>query len=227
MTPLGRVARAAVRLLDRLPAGSGAPKLYWRYRHLVEGSEWISGYFDSQNDPRRQALAAHVVDVPHGRSCLEVGCNSGANLGVLAGMRPDWELLGIDINKKAIDVGRRLFSQAGVTNITLRQGTAEDLTWLATDAVDVAFSDAALMYVAPHKLDRALDEMARVATKRLILNEFLTQEHRRSALGGYWAHDYVEWAQRHGLAFEVIESPRASVGGNWSLFGHLMRIHLT
>lgn len=225
MNLLARAVRASVRVLDRLPPGSAAPKLYWRYRHLVEGKDWIRGYFESRHDPRRAALIEHVLPIPGASRCLEVGCNAGANLAVLATKRPDWEVVGVDINRQAIDMGRRMFAALQIDNVRLEHADAEHLSWLESDAVDVTFTDAALMYVPPTKLHRVLDELARITSLRLLLNEFLV-DGRSARLGGYWAHDYATWARQQGYSVRIHSSPRAGAGGFWNEYGQLVEVSL-
>jgi protein-L-isoaspartate O-methyltransferase len=82
--------------------------------------------------PDRQAAVAsflgmHPPDVAQCR-VLEVGCNDGANLIPMAMSLPSAQFVGCDLSARALDTGRRMIAELGMSNITLVE---EDLSALS------------------------------------------------------------------------------------------------
>jgi SAM-dependent methyltransferase len=74
---------------------------------------------------------------------LEIGCGDGLNLATLAAAYPDSRFVGIDLSKRAIDAGRALVAEAGLSNVELIQ--ADLLRWPPRQAPKVSFD-----YVVAH-----------------------------------------------------------------------------
>jgi SAM-dependent methyltransferase len=85
----------------------------------------------SQTHVRRLAAMARLfgVNAPDVRTCrvLEIGCGEGANLIGMAVDLPDSQFVGIDISQSAIDRAVEVATEAGLENITFRQGDVMEL----------------------------------------------------------------------------------------------------
>jgi SAM-dependent methyltransferase len=85
----------------------------------------------SQTHCRRLAAMARLfgVNAPDVRTCrvLEIGCGEGSNLIGMAVDLPESQFVGIDISQPAIDRAIELAANAGVENITFRQGDVMEL----------------------------------------------------------------------------------------------------
>lgn len=77
-------------------------------QHLGEDDEWVMSYWDSQNHSHRPLLLEKIASYSPD-SVLEIGCNCGPNLYLIARRFPDIEIRGVDINPRAIEKGKELF----------------------------------------------------------------------------------------------------------------------
>ena len=149
---------------------------------------------------------------------LEVGCNTGANLYLLAKTNPEAALYGIDINGHAVTRGQQWFRRSGMHQVRLSVSAVDSLSDFATQSVDVVLSDAVLTHVGPDKLPRALAEMRRVARRGLVLNEYAAREPPPDNYdGGRFVYNY--WALFPGC---VVEGERSDFqASGWDSYGWL------
>lgn len=195
--------------LKELLVGTKAREKEWAARHLHEGNdwndtrhvgeddEWVMGYWDSQRHSHRSLLLEKISSCSPNR-VLEVGCNCGPNLYLIARKFPDMEIRGIDINPRAVEKGRELFASEGISNVTLSVGKADELGQFQEGSFDVVFTDAVLIYIGRDKIKKVVQEMLRVSRHALILVErhfFGTRGNEADILGVYrygcWERDYV------------------------------------
>ena len=83
---------------------------------------------------------------------MEVGCSAGVNIYVISQAFPGVKLYGIDINKRAIEEGKKQFERMGMSNVFLYTGKADKLKRFDDKSKDVVFTDAILMYIGPEKI---------------------------------------------------------------------------
>lgn len=196
------------RYLKYLAIGSRVSENEWATRHLREAGrshddwgkgcdDWIEGYWNSQSHPHRSFLVDAISKFDPS-SILEIGCNCGPNLYLLAKRFPDAKIVGVDINPEAIRRGEEWLKQEGISNVTLLVGRSDDLGRFQDKSFDVVFTDAVLIYVGPDKIRRAISEMLRVASKALVLIEwynFDSNKIDKDGLGvyhkGLWKRDYT------------------------------------
>ena len=196
------------RYLKYLLSGTEAMEREWATRHLREvererddwgkvSDDWIEGYRDSLEHPHRSFLIENISKF-NPSSILEIGCNCGPNLYLLAKKFPDAEIRGIDINPIAVQKGNEWFAEEGISNVKLSVGKADELGQFQDKSFDVVFTDAVLIYMGPDKIKEVMKEMVRIARHALILVEWHSFEPNHNdpyGLGVYhygnWKRDYV------------------------------------
>lgn len=196
--------------LRELFVGTEARERMWATRHLHKGSdwndtqhlsepdEWVMGYWSSREHTHRQFLIEEISASPGISSILEIGCNCGPNLHLLAKKFPAADIVGIDINSRAVQKGSELFASAGISNVKLYVGKADELEQFSDGSFDVVFTDALLIYIGRDKIKKVIQNMVRIANRALVLMEwhcFKPQRKDMEGLGiyhhGSWKRDYV------------------------------------
>ena len=221
------------RLLETHVVGSAAQEWLWRTRHLYKGTQWARSYCETIHHPHRPLLVAAIAEFAPLAAILEVGCNAGPNLYLLAQSLPAARLYGLDINPRAIEIGRRWLREAGVHNVELAVGKADDLGRFGDRSMDVVFTDALLMYLGPDKIGGVLDEMLRVIRKGLVCVEW----HRpatRGARGSYyydahWVHSFDALLRQRvpQAAIHINGLPDEAFGdAGWGQFGAIVTVRL-
>lgn len=160
-------------------------------------NEDIRGYWDLRTDKIRNDYLLNIIAKHSPTSMLEVGCNCGNKLYGLALSYPRAQLTGIDINERAIKLGSIWLNDAGIDNVDLIAGRAEDLTRFNDRSFDVVFSWAALIYPRPSEIRGILLNMSRIAKKAIVLLEVQSSNpmNKLNSAGvyfsGHWKRDYV------------------------------------
>ncbi|MBU4468622.1 MAG: class I SAM-dependent methyltransferase [Candidatus Omnitrophica bacterium] len=126
---------------------------------------------------------------------LEVGCGRGVNLSLLAKRYPFANLRGVDINTVFIAEGNYFLKENGITTCTLLAGKADELAF-SDKSIDVVFTNAVLIYIAPDKIKEVLTAMFRIAKKAVILLEQHIDSPRAIYNRGNWQRDYVSLIQQ-------------------------------
>ena len=185
------------RRLKEYLLGTKVREKEWATKHIREGNDWIKFYWSFKNHSHRPFLIEKTSKFfPH--SILEIGCNCGPNLCLLAEKFPDAKIMGIDINPMAVQKGNEWLAQEGISNVKLLVGKADELGQFQDKSFDVVFTDAVLIYIGPDKIKDVIREMIRITRQALILVEwhsFESQNKDPYELGvyyyGYWKRDYV------------------------------------
>ena len=177
-----------------------AQEEYWAKRHLQKGSdwdykyglsedEWVAGYWESRHHRHRPLLIQKLTKYKPFNGLLEIGCNCGPNLYLLASAMPQVTMQGIDINPRAIHKGRELLAAAEINNVNLAIGKADELAQFAEKSFDIVFTDAVLIYIGPDKIEKVIKEMLRLSRLALV---FLEQhDSNASAKGKYWHGKWI------------------------------------
>jgi ubiquinone/menaquinone biosynthesis C-methylase UbiE len=204
----GETSYYRFRRLKEYLLGTRVSERGWATRHLRKGekerddwckgsNDWIKGYWDSQDHPHRPFLMERISKFSP-NSILEIGCNCGPNLRLLAKKFPDAKIMGIDINPMAVQKGNEWLAQEGITNVKLSVGKADELRQFRDKSFDVVFTDAVLIYIGPDKIKEVIGEMIRITRRAGILVEWHSFESERKdpkGLGIYykslWKRDYV------------------------------------
>ena len=193
-----------LRHLKECLLGTKAREKEWATRHLRKGddwgkgsNDWIKSYCNSTDHPHRQFII-ETISKYNPSNILEIGCNCGPNLYLLAKKFPDAEIIGIDINPMAVQKGNEWLAQEDISNVKLLEGKADELRQFQDKSFDIVFTDAVLIYVGPDKINEVAEEMVRITQRALILvewNNFESQSKDLHGLGVYhygnWKRDYV------------------------------------
>lgn len=215
------------RMLEVHVLGTKLQEWIWKTRHLYKGKKWANEYLQSTNHPHREQIATEVSSCYPFESVLEIGCNSGPNLLLLAQKYPQVNFSGVDINASAISVGNRHIKGHNIKNISLLTGKAGSLDLLKDKSVDVVFTDAVLMFVGQDKITSALKEMGRIARKSIILNEYHSETPIKNNYdGGRWVYNYKKLIQECIPTASVSLQKSAFVGGAWDTYGTLITVKL-
>jgi hypothetical protein len=202
--------------------GTKAHEKWWARRHLSKGTDWsiiphadrddwVTGYWDSREHSHRVFLLERIAEYFPFSSLLEVGCNCGPNLYLLARKFPYVNFNGVDINPVAIEKGNELFAAEDVTSVELSVAQADNLAQFPDKSFDILLTDSLLMYIGPDKIMRAITEMIRVTRRALVLLERHCFQSDHDGLGVYrynaWERDYV------ALLSHFIPRERINVAG--------------
>ncbi len=197
-----------VHLLE-LFAGTRAQERSWAKRHLYGGrdwdnaedtgkdNEWVTGYWGSRNHPHRAFLLDKIAACAPFSSVLEIGCNCGPNLFLVAKKFPEATIRGIDINPGAVQKGNELLAREGITNVCLSVARADELGQFPDKSFDIVFTNSLLMYIGPDKIKSVIGEMVRITRRALILLErhCFEPDSKGNGLGVYryraWERDYA------------------------------------
>jgi pseudaminic acid biosynthesis-associated methylase len=106
------------------------------------------------NVPHRIFLS----NIPNDSTVLEIGCNVGNQLKILNDMGFH-NLSGIDVNKKAIEIGKKTYSYIHFYN-----GSLFELPF-DSNSFDLVFTSGTLIHVNPEDLKDALSEIYRCSKK--------------------------------------------------------------
>lgn len=163
-------------------------------KHLGDNDEWVKSYWDSRDHSHRSFLLEHISKFSPVSGILEIGCNCGPNLYLLARKFPEARIVGIDINPAAVQKGNEWFAQEGIKNVKLLVGKADELGRFEDKAFDIVFTDAVLIYIAPDKIRKVIKDVLGIASKAVILLEWHSFDHTSNPSGVFvrhWMRDYA------------------------------------
>jgi ubiquinone/menaquinone biosynthesis C-methylase UbiE len=227
--------------------GTKIQETYWARRHLSAGNdwnsnryrgredEWVMSYWDSQDHSHRRFLFDRLSGLAPISSLLEVGCNCGPNLYLIAKKFPHAEIRGIDINQEAVRTGNTLFAREGMANVNLRVGKADELNEFGDRSFDVVLTDAVLIYIGPDKIKKVIKEMVRITRRALVLVEWHCEPETDSSHGlgvyhsGHWKRNYVDLLKQFVPEAQIRLAkipPEAWPDENWGKLGHVIEVRI-
>ena len=190
----------------------------WTTRHLSE-ENWAENYWKSRDDPHRLFLIEKICKYAPLNRILEVGCASGPNLYHVAKRFPEADVRGIDISPVAAQKGNEWFKQAGLLNVKLEVGKAQDLKQFADKSFDVVFTDAVLIYISPNKIKQTVREMLRIS-RVVVLNEWHTfNKWRAFILNSLYYFKSILFARQQFKTIKFSIISKTSLGlfvGHWA-----------
>jgi SAM-dependent methyltransferase len=221
--------------LKRYFLGTRVDEQEWANYHLKKnksgwgpcGNDWIKDYWLSRSHSHRQFLIS-IISKHNPKSILEVGCNCGPNLYILAKKFPSANIVGVDINPLAVQKGNEWFAQEGISNVKLLVGKADELERFRNRSFDVVFTDAILIYIGPDKIKRVIAGLLRIADKALILNEWHSA--KVNSLGAYegnWVRNYISLLKEitPGRKIKITKIPEELwLDKNWQKWGGVVEV---
>lgn len=229
-TKLQRLYYCLLYFGERSVLGTRIHEWTWRYLHKFSMEELRK----SAAHPHRGFLISRIEKHGPFRNALEIGCNAGQNLLLLARKFPQAEFHGIDINPRFIEAGKNWLASEGVTNVSLEVGRADCVDDFGDRSFDVVFTDATLMYIGPDKIGEVLRQMKRVTRNAVLLNEWHL-ERPNSWDSSLW-YD-LHWVHNYRILLEgLVSADKVSVtklpkdlwgGGGWEEYGTLVEVDLT
>src|SRR5688500_1573863 len=134
---------------------------------------WEKGDFTRIAETMRQSGAAFVdgLGITAGMKVLDLGCGDGTT--ALPAARLGADVLGIDIAENLVAAGNARAADAGLANLSFRQGDASNLADVADSSFDLVVSIFGAMF-APRPFDVAR-EMARVTrpSGRIVMGNWI------------------------------------------------------
>lgn len=215
--------------------GTSIDEHYWSRRTLTDKGDWnedcsldwIEGYWNSQTHSHRSPLLAAIEKYNPG-SILEIGCNCGPNLYLLAKKFPHATIVGIDINQAAIEKGREFFQRENISNVTLQMGKADNLEIFSDEQFDVVFTDAVLIYIAPDKILDVLKGILRVTRKASILLEWHDDSmDGKGVFSGHWVRNYRELIKKISPGHRMTTTKITEsdwLDAKWIQYGYIIEI---
>lgn len=177
--------------LKELLLGTKVRERWWADRSIAEGC------WNNRDHASKHYLVQKIASFSPFYSILEVGCASGPNLYLLAKRFPQAQIVGIDINPRAIQYGEAQFAQEGLSNVRLLVGKADELGQFRDRSFDIVFTNALLIYIGPDKIKKVLQQMLRITRRALVLMECHCFGYHKDPYGsgfyygGNWLRDYA------------------------------------
>ena len=204
----------------------------WNYEHgVLKDDEWVAGYWESRHHQHRPLLIQKLYKYNPFNGLLEIGCNCGPNLYLLAKAMPEVKMQGIDINPRAIQKGRELLAAADINNVNLTIGRADELAQFADKSFDVVFTDAVLIYIGPDKIEKVIKEMLRLSRLAPIL---LEQHDPDASIKGEYRHG--KWIRNYiGLMKQFVPEKNIKItrltaeqweDRDWQTMGAIIEVRL-
>lgn len=134
---------------------------------------------------------------------LEVGCNRGHNLVLLAELLGEsCDIVGVEPNRHALKLARLATPEVGVLH-----GNAFDLPF-KDSSVDLVFTAGVLIHIDPAELPAALAELHRVSRRYILCIEYFAEEETpvtyRGQEGLLWKRDFLGCFQVQFPGIELI-----------------------
>jgi SAM-dependent methyltransferase len=165
-------------------------------------------------------LKGHVDRLlPAKGTVLDFGCNAGRVLHCF--LDDGYHGVGVDINPKAVELGKRTFPSLAKAKFCVGDGP-EALAAVAANSVDLIYSCAVLRHVAPEKIDAVIAEFSRIGPKYII-----TLEDEASLSYRTFPHNYRSKFAHNGwreVLTQYVIDVRSYVGDIGGL-GTMLRIY--
>lgn len=144
---------------------------FYEYSFIYRSSSEVFNELDNLELPHRRWLADNIIkycepNYPGATCILELGCGWGPNLITISNLVNDISLVGLDINRHSIKIGREVLTKLNICNVELRQMKASDLVEIKENFFDIVFTDAVLLYIAPDQIEKVIKNLIRIARKK-------------------------------------------------------------
>ena len=207
---------------------------FWSEQLLKQREMLGAESADQIDGSERSLLAESLAECYPFESLLEIGCAYGQLLHIIAAQYPGVKMIGVDPDAERIAAGNAQLKGAGIRNALLSIGVAEDLSAYSDRSFDVVIASAAMLFVAPEKIDAALMEMRRVAKKAILLLELHREGRPETRVAApaeevYWTRDYRALLSKYFESDRIIISRVANPlwkTETWKEHGHLIHVRL-
>lgn len=192
-------------------------KKYWSERKI----DWNQSYLSTWNHPHRE-LIVWALHKFKWMSLWEVGCGPGPNLVRIINTFKNIQLGGSDINADAIALAQKTFNGG-----RFQVESVEDML-LSDKSVDMMLSDAALIYIDPKKINKAMNEIRRITRVGVVLCEFHCDNWLKRLWfrwkTGYNSYNYYTLLEKHGFYdIQIYKIPKEIWPGfPWETMGHII-----
>ena len=120
-----------------------------------------------------------LLDLPQSGRVLDVGCGNGGISLLLADLRPDLSILGVDFEPKPLEDASAYAARNGLKNLTFEQGDAHNLKY-DDESFDAVFCQTVLTHV--RDAQTVIKEITRVLKRGGV---FFAAEYTNSAMANY------------------------------------------
>ena len=120
-----------------------------------------------------------LLDLPQSGRVLDVGCGNGGISLLLADLRPDLSILGMDYESKPLEGASTYAARNGLKNLTFEQGDAHNLKY-EDESFDAVLCQTVLTHVRDAQM--VIKEMTRVLKRGGV---FFAAEYTNSAMANY------------------------------------------
>jgi len=216
-----KLLRIIKRFFDKF-FGTTTDRIYWKGYYLLAKED--KG--ENLSHPYKDVFLKEVLGTAPFGTMFEIGCGAGFNLHQLAKKFLDKKFYGIDISGKAIQHGKEFLKKEKISNVFLEKSAIENLSGFTDKSMDIVFSYAAIMYIGPDSIARAVKEMLRVAKKTIILCEYHAD--LKPFYNDHWIYNYKELFKDYVKedSIKIIKLPQGESSGDWAKFGHIIKIEL-
>jgi cyclopropane fatty-acyl-phospholipid synthase-like methyltransferase len=117
---------------------------------------------------------SEVLNLEGVKNILEIGCNSGKNLFILAAKYPDLQILGVDFNKNAIEFATREAQKRGYHNLKFSYLDILDfkeLSNLMNKKFDLVLTLATLIYIHRVKINKILEVILENVNQMVLIEQ--------------------------------------------------------
>lgn len=208
----------------------------WQTKHLLGAKNWYKECIDSVKHPHRKRLIEVIEQFQPFEKLLELGCNIGQNLYLLAQKYPLKKFTGIDINFCAVKQGKVFLQKNNISNVEFSLGKFKNLTQYKDKSIDILLTDAAFIYLGPEQIKKVLSEMIRIARKAIILYEWQIWDEQVLQAGKYSLYCSGHWVYNYNALFlsfptvKKVEIEKVAAGiwhdYCWDKYGAIIKVTL-
>src|SRR6266576_192160 len=138
-------------------------------QELFWAGEFGNAYLERNNvaPEHWHPFFAQVLSRTYGvRTICELGANRGHNLSAIAGLSPNYELFGVDVNARAVAEMRN------VPGVTATLSSAQDYEPGRT--FDLVFTSGVLIHICPEDLPTIYKKLYILSNRYIMINEYFS-----------------------------------------------------
>ena len=135
-------------------------------------SLWASSFGDDytvrneRDYTPRKSFWKHILNKTMPARILEIGCNTGMNLGIIADISWTTECWGVDVNQKSINTAHVRHKEANIVRASGLELPFRDQYF------DLVFTAGVLIHQRPEEVDVLMQEVIRVSSQYVLAVEY-------------------------------------------------------